>query len=358
MKTTITLRSGVRIGHGQPTFIVAEIGNNHQGRLEMAKEMVYAAAEVGAGGVKFQKRDTDALLTHDGKAKPYTGPNSFGPTYGEHRDALELSIEEMHVLKELSEKLGLVFFASAWDPISTVQMIEMDVELHKICSADLVNIPLIRQLGATGVPVILSTGMSTWQEIDRSVAELKAFHDDIILLHCNSSYPCPEEEIALPVMQQLGTRYGLPYGYSGHERDMAPSLASVALGACVVERHFTLNKNLPGTDHKASLEPEMFKNMIAQIREIEKALQLPDKLVHPKEQAAAQKLRKSIVAAREIPAGTTLTPEDITVKSPATGISPLHWDEVIGRRVTRSLGPDDFLDWDALAGERVQITLS
>ncbi len=342
----VVLPSGVVIGHGQPCFVVAETGNNHQGKLEIAKEMVYAAAECGADAVKFQKRHTPSLLTREGLAAPYTGPNSFGPTYGAHRDALELDIEEMAQIKDLSERLGLVFFASAWDMISLRQIFGLGVELIKIASADLTCIPLLRAIGQEGVPVVASTGMSTWEDIEVAVAELRSFHDNIVLLHCNSSYPCPEDEIALPVMHRLGRRFGLPVGYSGHEEGLAPSIAAAAQGACLVERHFTLNKMLPGTDHKASLEPSQLKTLVGMIRDVERAMRETEKKVFPKEESTAKKLRKSIVAARRIPAGRIITADDLTVKSPGTGISPLDWDNVIGQKAVREIGEDTLLSWE------------
>lgn len=346
---SVTLRSGVTIGEGHPCFIVAEIGNNHQGEFSVAKQMVDEAAAAGVQAVKFQKRDMEALLTREGRAAPYTGCNSFGPTYGEHRNALELSIEQMAELKAYSESKGLVFFASAWDDPSLEQILDMDVELHKICSADLVNVPLVRKYAASKIPVILSTGMSALEDIDVALAEIRAHHDDVILLHCNSSYPCPEEQIGLPVMDALRERYGLPVGYSGHEKGIGPSVGSAALGACVVERHFTLDKTLKGTDHQASLEPQELAQMVAMIREVEKAMQVKGKKVFPEEQAAAKKLRKCIVFSRDLPAGHILTEADLTTRSPRVGVSPVHWDEVIGGTLKRPVKHEEPVQWDTLS---------
>ncbi len=346
---TVRLRSGLEIGEGRPCFVVAEIGNNHQGDILIARDMLHAAAESQVNAVKFQKRDNCALLTKEGLNAPYNGPNSFGKSYGAHRAALELTIEEMAELKELSEKLGMVFFASAWDRPSMVQMHELDVELLKVCSADLVNIPMLRQAGAMNLPVILSTGMSSLEEVDIAIAELKRFHDQIILLHCNSSYPCPEEEIRLPVMQALKDRYGYIVGYSGHEAGLGPSLAAVAMGACVVERHMTLDRTMRGTDHQASLEPEDFTRLVSMIREVERTLVSREKVVTPKEKATADKLRKSIVASRDLKAGCILTEEDLTVKSPGTGLSPIHWDSLIGAVLTQDMKQDQFLRWESIS---------
>lgn len=345
----IRLDSGHTIGTGHPCFIVAELGNNHQGDVRVARDMLHAAADAGVQAVKFQKRYTEALFTRAGREAPYTGKNSFGPTYGEHRDALELSIQEMAELKELAESLGLVFFASAWDGFSLRQMLDLGMELIKICSADLVNVPMLRQAGQTGKPVILSTGMSTWEQIDAAVAELRAFHSRVVLLHCNSSYPCPEENIGLPAMARIALRYGLPVGYSGHERGLAPSVAAASLGACVVERHFTLDKTMRGTDHQASLEPAEFAQLVSMIREVEKSMAISDKHLFPTEAESAKKLRKSIFFTRDLPAGHVVTEADVTVKCPGTGLSPLYWDDVLGARLTRSVRCEETVDWAALA---------
>jgi sialic acid synthase SpsE len=351
---SVTLSSGLTIGHGHPCFIVAEIGNNHQGEFSVARQMIDEAAAAGVQGVKFQKRDMEALLTREGRAAPYTGRNSFGPTYGEHRNALELSIEQMAELKEYSESLGLVFFASAWDEPSLRQVLGLDVDVLKICSADLVNVPLVRRYASSGIPIILSTGMSSLEDIDVALDEIRAYHDDVILLHCNSTYPCPEEQIGLPVMEGLRERYGLPVGYSGHEQGIGPSVASVALGACVVERHFTLDKTLKGTDHQASLEPAELARMVRMIREVEKAMCVKGKKVFPEEQAAAKKLRKCIVFSRDLPAGHVLTEADLTTRSPRVGVSPVHWDEVIGATLNRPVKHEEPVQWDTLAPVAVE----
>jgi len=345
---SITLRSGVTIGEGHPCFIVAEIGNNHQGEFDIAKQMVDEAAKAGVQAVKFQKRDNEALLTREGRAAPYTGCNSFGPTYGEHRNALELSIEQMAELKAYSESLGLVFFASAWDEPSLQQILSLDVELLKISSAELVNVPLVRKYAAAEVPIVMSTGMSSLEDIDVSLSEISNYHDQVVLLHCNSTYPCPEDQIGLPVMDGLRERYGLPVGYSGHEQGIGPSVGSAALGACIVERHFTLDKSLKGTDHQASLEPDELAQMVTMIREVERAMQVKGKNVFPEELAASKKLRKCIVFSRDLPAGHVLTEADLTTRCPRVGVSPVHWDEVMGSTLNKSVKHEEPVQWESL----------
>lgn len=342
----ITLASGRAIGPGHPCFLVAEIGNNHQGDEATAREMIDRAAAAGADAVKFQKRDTAALLTLAGRSAPYGGANSFGSTYGEHRDALELPLDALARLKDHAQVLGLTFFASAWDAPSMDGLAGLGVELVKIASADLPTLPLLRRAAALGVPVALSTGMSTWEEIAAATAVLEAADARYLLLHCNSSYPCPEGDVALPVLAELARRHGVPVGYSGHETGLAPSLGAVALGACMVERHFTLDRSLPGTDHRASLTPQDFGELARMVRELERAMRGSDKIVTPAERATAAKLRKSVVAARDLPAGTVLTEDDLTVKCPGTGVSPLHWDALLGRPLIRALVQDEQLRHD------------
>ena len=247
-----------------------------------------------------------------------------------------------------------MFFASAWDEPSLIQVLDLDVELLKICSADLVNVPLVRKYAAADIPVILSTGMSSLEDIDVALAEIRACHDDVVLLHCNSTYPCPEEQIGLPVMDGLRERYGLPVGYSGHEQGIGPSVAAVALGACVVERHFTLDKTLKGTDHQASLEPAELASMVRMIREVEKAMRVKGKKVFPEEQAAAKKLRKCIVFSRDLPAGHVLAEADLTTRSPRVGVSPVHWDEVVGATLNRPVTHEEPVQWDMLSPVSVE----
>ncbi len=343
MKQELILSGGKKIGAYVPCFIVAEIGNNHQGKLELAQQLIEEAAKSGADAVKFQKRHIPSMLTKQLYNSPYNGSHSFGKTYGEHREALELSVEEFEKLKAFAEDLGLVFFSSVWDEVSLKQMVEIGVEIVKISSADLVNIPLLRKAASTQRIIFLSTGMSTLEEIDKAVSEIKKQNETLVLLHCNSSYPCKEEKIALPVITTLKQRYNTLVGYSGHEKGIGPSIASVALGACVVERHFTLDKTFSGTDHKVSLLPEEFKQMVKSIREVEKAMSIKEKKVCLEEVKNAKKLRKSIVAATNISNGELLTDKNITVKSPGTGLSPIYWDNVIGKKATRDFIKDDFI---------------
>jgi N-acetylneuraminate synthase/sialic acid synthase len=345
----IRLPSGHALGPGCPALLVAEIGNNHQGCLETARRMVRAAAQSGADAVKFQKRDLGALFTRAGLDAPYGGKNSFGDTYGRHRAALELPGQALAELKALANSLGLTFFASAWDAPSLQLLVDLGVELLKIPSADLVNLPLLRLAGATGLPVVISTGMSTLADVDTAVAALRQVTERIVILHCNSSYPCPDEQVGLPVMDLLRRRYGLPVGYSGHEQGLGPTIASVAFAPAIIERHFTLDRDLPGTDHKASLTPQAFAAMADMVRQAEAAMRVTRKQVFPGEAAAAAKLRKSLVYARDLPAGHVLGPEDVACKCPGTGLSPVAYDLVLGGRLLAKVRQDEAVRLDLLA---------
>jgi sialic acid synthase SpsE len=308
--------------------------------------MIDAAHASGADAVKFQKRNIRALFTEEGYKRPYGGKNSFGPSYGLHREALELHLNELAALKKHAESLGLVFFASVWDLPSLHEILSLDVDLIKIPSADLVNLQLLRRAAEAGVPLVLSTGMSESREIDAAVSEVMSRQGDVVLLHCNSSYPCPDEETAVRAMDELQRRYGLPTGYSGHEQGLGPSLAAVARGACMVERHFTLDKNLPGTDHKASLTPDEFSLLASLTREIEAALLKETKSVTPAELQCAEKLRKSIVFSRDLPAGHVLEEADLAFKCPGSGVSPLMLDRVVGSILKKGVRIDTPFDWD------------
>ncbi len=339
----IKLLNGKVIGDSSPCFIVAEIGNNHQGDFELAVKLIEEAKKAGVDAVKFQKRDIKSLLTKELYNLPYQGENSFGSTYGEHREKLELSIEEFAKLKEIAEKNGLLFFASAWDFKSLYELNKIGVEIIKICSADLVNIPFLREIAKLNKIVFLSSGMSTIDQIDKAVDELKKFDTDFVLLHCNSSYPCDYKEIAIPVIKLLRNRYQILVGYSGHEIGIYPSIAAICLGACVLERHFTLNKSFTGTDHRLSLTPSEMKELVNAVRIVEDTMCIKEKKLFKKEIIVSQKLRKSIVASRDIKKGEILTQDNLTVKCPGNGMSPEFWYDIMGKRAARDFKKDDFI---------------
>lgn len=344
-----TIRIGDRlVGEGQPCFIVAEAGVNHNGQIELAKRLVGVAIRAGADAVKFQKRSIPAILIREALDMPYVKPNSLGATYGEHRERLELSEEAYWELVELCRKEGITFLASAWDKRSADFVEELGVPAFKIASADLTNLPLVEHIARKRKPIIMSTGMSEMEEVADAVNTVLRVHDQLILLQCTSAYPSEYVDLNLRAIETLRREFGCLVGYSGHERGLATTEAVVALGACVVERHFTLDRTLPGPDHAASLEPRGLELLVRDIRHVEAALGSPQKRLLPSEIPVRQRLAKSVVAARDIPAGRRITGDDLTVKGPGTGISPRHLGKLIGVVARRDVPADTLIPPEAL----------
>jgi len=344
-----TIRIGRRlVGDGQPCFVIAEGGVNHNGNPRLAQELVRIAADCQADAVKFQKRTIHELLTRAALEKPYVNPNSMGATYGEHRLRLELAESDWYRLRDLATSLGLEFMGSAWDRGSADLLDALDTPAIKTPSAVLTDLDLLEYIARKGRPMIVSTGMSTIQEVDQAVERIVRYTEQLILLQCTSAYPSEFTDINLRVMDTLSQRYGVLVGYSGHERGIAVSAAAATLGACVVERHFTKDRTLPGPDHAASLEPVGLEKLVRDIRHIEVAMGSPDKRVADAELPVRVRLGKSVVAARHIPAGATLTAEMLTSKSPGDGISANHLTELIGRVAAVEVLEDTLLPVDAL----------
>ncbi len=333
---------GRTIETGHPCFIVAEIGLNHNGHMETAGALIDAAARAGADAVKLQKRDAKACLTAAALAAPYTGQNSFGPTYGDHRAALELNPEQWVELREYANARGLVFFGSAFDVKSLEVLTKMGLPAIKIPSCDLTHRELLHAAVASDLPLILSTGMATEAELDRAIDTLHPARAArrLALLHCVSGYPIENTDANLRRMDWL-TRYACPVGYSGHEKGLAISVAAVARGAVIVERHFTLDRTMPGPDHAASLEPEGLRRLVRDVRKLEAALRPMQEQPLPCEMQSKRKLRKCAVAAADLKAGTTLGNFDVKYKSPEIeGAAPADI-KIWGKRLKRNLSEDD-----------------
>ncbi len=329
------------VGEGEPVFVIAEIGNNHNGDFELAKKSILAAKESGADAVKFQKRDIQKLLSKEMREMPYENERSFGKTYGEHREKQELSKEQFEELKQYSEELGMVFFATPFDTASADALEEIGVHAYKIASFDVTNLPLLEYVAKKGKPILISTGASTLEEIDRAIETILAHNNRLIVNHCTSLYPTPDEAIDLNMVRVLKERYRpLPVGYSGHELDILPTLASIALGASTVERHFTVDKKLHGSDHHMSIEPAEFKEMVEGIKRMTKIMGASEKRIHDAELPIRAKHAKSIVSAVDIEEGALITKEAIAFKSPGTGINPSHIEMVVGKRAKVAIPAD------------------
>jgi sialic acid synthase SpsE len=337
------------VGEDEPCYIIAEAGVNHNGELELAKRLVDIAEEAGADAVKFQKRTVSDILISEALNRPYTVPTALGATYGAHREKLELSAEEWADLAAYARDKGITILASGWDPKSVDFLDELGIPAFKVASADLTNLSLLEHTAKKNKPVILSTGMSTLDEIDLAVETVRKFNDQVVLLQCTSTYPADNENINLRVMNTYRARYGMLVGYSGHERGLAPTEAAVALGANVIERHFTIDRTMVGPDHAASLEPEGLRRLVRNVRNIEKALGSADKQVMDGEWSVRERLAKSVVAATEIPVGTKITSDMLTVKGPGTGLKPVEINSLIGRVAQQTVGLDTIVPKEALS---------
>lgn len=345
-----TIAIGERlIGDGQPCLIIAEAGINHQGDIAIARQLIDVAAAAHADVVKFQKRTISRILTTAGLNAPYDHRNSFGKTYGEHKRALELDKETYHELKTYASAKGLLFMASAWDEESVDFLQELGVPAHKVASADLTNLPLLTYMAQTGKPIFLSTGMSELAEVDQAMETLRAHTDQIVILQCTSTYPSDFDQINLRVIPAYRARYQTLVGYSGHEKGIAIPVGAVALGACVVERHFTLDRTMKGGDHAASLEPTGLTKMVRDIRALELAMGDGVKRIYDAEWPIRHKLAKSVVTAVPIPPHTPITRAMLTTKGPGNGISAARLENLIGLTTTRLIPADTVLQESDIA---------
>lgn len=329
------------VGDNHPTFIIAEAGINHQGDVKIAKRLIEKAYECGADAVKFQKRKVSRILTQEGLEMPYDNRNSFGKTYGEHKRALELSEADYRELKTFADKIGVLFCASGWDEESIDFLDNLGVEFFKMASADLTNIPLLEHTAKKGKPMIISTGMAGMADVELAVKILQKHTVKFAILQCTSTYPSQFGEINLRVLDAFREKFPQAVlGYSGHELGIAIPIGAVAMGARIVERHFTLDRTMKGGDHSASLEPGGFSKMVRDIRHLEEALGNPAKRIQESEIPVFRKLAKSIVSACEISKGTKITREMLTTKGPGTGISPAKIDEIIGKTAVCDISTD------------------
>jgi N-acetylneuraminate synthase len=328
------------IGDGQPTYIIAEIGVNHNGILDLAIELIDVAADAGADAVKFQKRQLDKLYSQKYLDNANAGEKTLRYLLPILQQ-VELADEAYYRIVDHCRSKKITFLCSAFDIPSADFLEGLGVPAYKVASADLTNLPLLDHLARTKKPLILSTGMSRVEEVEATVNFLKERGVEFALLHCNSTYPAAFEDINLRFMEQL-KRFGVPVGYSGHERGIAVSTVAAALGACIIERHVTLDRTSEGPDHAASLEPQGFKKMVRDIRQVSMALGTgEEKFFSRGEILNREVLGKSLVAARRIQEGETITPESVTVKGPALGISPQRYPELVGRRAERTIEPDE-----------------
>lgn len=330
-------------------FVIAEIGHNHQGNIVTARKLVDAAYENGAHAVKLQKRNNNILYTKEIYNKPYDHENSFGKTYGEHREALEFGEKEYRELKEYAQTKGLVFFATAFDFDSVDFLEEIGVSAYKIASGDITNHPLINYIASKKKPVFIGTGASDFDEVKAAYDVAKRHTEQICIMQCTSAYPAEPADIHLNVIKTYLKEFPeAVIGYSGHDNGIILPAVAYVLGARVIEKHFTLSRAMKGNDHKFSLEPVGLRKMARDLDRVSQAMGSYEKKCYDFEIEARKKMGKSIVLTRSLKKDDTITEDAITFKSPGCFIPPSKIKEVMGKRVIRDLEEDTVLTFEDL----------
>jgi N-acetylneuraminate synthase len=332
-------------------FVIAEAGVNHNGSIDLALRLIDVAKASGADAVKFQTFRADLLATRSAhKASYQTRTTAHNESQFEMLQRLELDATAHQCLIDHCRQIGIQFLSSPFDAQSADLLATLDVPLFKIPSGEITNLPFLKHLARKGRPLILSTGMSTLGEVEEAVNVLHAAGaSQLTLLHCVTEYPAPYAEVNLRAMQTLKVVFGLPVGYSDHTSGIEIAIAAVALGAEVIEKHFTLDRSLPGPDHAASLEPAELQQMVAAVRHVEVALGNGIKAPAPCELPNISVARKSVVASRLLRAGRQLTPEDLDIKRPGNGLAPKLLPMLIGRTLRADLAKDEIIRWEHLA---------
>lgn len=340
--------AGRRIGPGEPAYLVAEAGVNHNGELPTAERMIDAAKAAGADAMKLQSFQAaemcDLALTETKDVEGVTGGTKS--SYDMYK-SLELSPEAHARLFAKAREAGITLFTSVFDLSMVDVLVELGAPAFKISSSDVTHLPLIRKAASTGVPIIISTGLSTLDEVGEAVACCRAAgNNNVVLLQCTSAYPPPDEEVNLNAMRTLREAFDVPVGFSDHTLGIEVALASVALGACFVEKHFTLDPTMPGPDQKLSLDPDGFCRLVAGARRIEHALGSPDKAPTATEQTCLADSRRSLYAARDIAAGETITPDMVRILKPLRGIAPSSYEKIINRTASGDIARMDPISWE------------
>jgi N-acetylneuraminate synthase len=343
--------AGRLVGPGRPCYVIAEAGVNHNGSVELALELVAAAAAAGADAVKFQSFVAEEVVTPAAPKAAYQRQTTdAGQSQLDMIKALELAPAAHRAVLERCHALGVTFLSTPFDLPSLELLLALGVPALKVPSGEVTNLPFLARVGAAGLPVILSTGMADLEEVDGAVRVLKgAGCPGLALLQCVSSYPADSADVNLRAMATLAQAFGLPVGYFDHTLGIEVPLAAVALGACVLEKHFTLDRALPGPDHQASATPEELKALVAGVRKIEAALGHGRKEPAASEADTRDVARRSLVAARDIPAGATLSEAMIAIRRPGTGIGPALLGGVLGRVARREIKAGSLLAWGDLA---------
>jgi len=319
-------------------YVIAEIGHNHQGNLETAKQMFHAAKYSGANAVKLQKRNNKVLYTKAMYDSPYDNENSYAPTYGTHRDALEFKKEDYLELQKLAKELELVLFATAFDYPSADFLQDLDMPMYKIASADTINLPLLKYVAKIGKPMILSTGGATFAQVRKAYDTIMPINSELAILQCTASYPAEAKDLNLNIITKYREMFpDCVIGLSDHQNGISMALVAYVLGARIVEKHFTLNRAWKGTDQAFSLEPAGLRKLTRDLRRAKEAMGDGEKKRLICEEAPLFKMSKKMVAAKNLASGHVLTKEDVAIKSPGDGLSPADFENVIGRKLKKDL---------------------
>jgi len=339
--------NGKKITDDTDCYVIAEIGQNHQGDMEKAKELFKAAAECGADAVKVQKRDNKSLFTSKLYDAPYDNENSFGDTYGKHREALEFNREEFIELKEYADELGICMFSTAWDIPSADFLDDVQMPAFKIASGDLINIPLLQHVAAKGKPIILSTGGGSIEDVKRAYHAIMPINPQLCILQCTAAYPAEPKDLNLRVIETFRKYFpDVTIGLSDHENGIDLANIAYMLGARVIEKHFTLNHAWKGTDHAFSLEPVGLRKLVRNLRRIKLSLGDGVKKRLDLEEKPLKKMGKSIVAACDLQEGHIIAQSDLAYKSPADGIPPYENNRLIGKKLKKAMNADELFSMD------------
>jgi N-acetylneuraminate synthase len=331
------------------TFIIAEVGVNHKGDIKLAKKLINVAKDAGADAVKFQTFKAKDVVTQNAEKAKYQKETTGEGSQYDMIKKLELTEEDFRELADYAKEKDILFLSSPFDKESVDLLYELDVSVFKVGSGEITNFPLLKHMAKKEKPIILSTGMATLGEVEEALNVIRNEGvEEVILLHCVSDYPARMKDVNLRAMETLKQAFKVPVGFSDHTLGITASIAAVALGACVIEKHFTLDRNLLGPDHKASLNPEELKEMVRAIRNVEKALGEGIKRPTKEEEEVKKVARRSIVAKIDIPEGAIITEDVLDVKRPGTGIEPKYLNSVIGKRAKENIKKDDIISWNRL----------
>lgn len=340
---------GTTISDDSDCYVIAEIGHNHQGDVAIARQMFLAAKEAGAHAVKLQKRDNKTLFTREMYDRPYDNENSYGPTYGAHREFLEFGEAEYRELQQYAKEIGVTLFATAFDFNSADFLARLDMPAFKMASGDLTNIPLLKHVAGYQRPMIMSTGGGTMDDVRRAYDTVMAINPRFAVMQCTAGYPPEYSELNLRVITTFREQFpDTVIGFASHDSGIAMALVAYVLGARIVEKHFTLNRAMRGTDHAFSLEPVGLRKVVRDLQRARAAMGNGVKVPYATEKAPLLKMAKKLVARRSLPAGHVLSAEDVAIKSPADGLPPYELEHVIGRQTRVALAPDQNIRFEDL----------